>query len=315
MAEEKKGLKIKIPSVNKWMLATLILAILLPISFLLNKPERTGLATLTGDEVSKKVISYINQNLVKGSEAEMVSVEEVSGLYRIITKYRGQEIPVYATMDGKLLILPQGVIDMTKTVERTEQTTEVPKREKADVKLFVMSFCPFGLQAEKALLPVMKLLKDKADISIHFVYYAMHGEKEVYENLRQFCIQKEQKEKFYDYLLCFVQSGDAEKCIGEAGIDASKLRACMDDTDKRYGITENLNNRSTWYNGRFPRFDIDLDLNKKYNVQGSPTLVINDKVVRVTRSPEAFKEAICSGFNTPPEECNEKLSTKQASPG
>ncbi|MEO0169501.1 MAG: hypothetical protein ABIL42_04710, partial [candidate division WOR-3 bacterium] len=62
----------------------------------------------------------------------------------------------------------------------------------------------------------MKLLGDKADISVHFVNYIMHGEKEVWENLRQYCIQKEQKDKFYDYMLCFVQSGDYEKCIKEA---------------------------------------------------------------------------------------------------
>lgn len=43
--------------------------------------------------------------------------------------------------------------------------------------------------------------------------------------------------------------------------------------------------------------------------------MINDKEVRLTRSPEAFKQAICQAFITPPEECNQTLSTEIASPG
>ncbi len=75
------------------------------------------------------------------------------------------------------------------------------------------------------------------------------------------------------------------------------------------------NNRSTWVSGMFPRFNVEADLNTKYGVRGSPTLVINDKVVSINRSPEAYKEAICSAFTNPPEECNQKLSESPTSPG
>ena len=89
----------------------------------------------------------------------------------------------------------------------------------------------------------------------------------------------------------------------------------MDSVDKEFKITENLKDQSTWYNGRFPKFDVELELNQKYGVRGSPTIVINDKVVSLARSPEAFKEAVCKAFETPPEECNQKLSEEIASPG
>jgi hypothetical protein len=165
------------------------------------------------------------------------------------------------------------------------------------------------------MIPVMKLLGDKADITINFVDYAMHGEKEVYENLRQYCIQKEQKSKYYSYLLCFVQSDNYSKCIKEAGVDESRLNACMNATDEAYNITKSLNDKSTWISGSFPPFPIEKDLNQLYGVQGSPTIVMNDVVVELSRSPEAFKQAVCNAFNNPPAECSTTLSTQQASTG
>jgi hypothetical protein len=51
------------------------------------------------------------------------------------------------------------------------------KREKPDVDVFVMSYCPFGTQIEKGLLPVWDLLGDKINLNIRFVDYAMHGKR------------------------------------------------------------------------------------------------------------------------------------------
>jgi len=50
-------------------------------------------------------------------------------------------------------------------------------------------------------------------------------------------------------------------------------------------------------------------------VRGSPTLVINDVVLEVDRSPEKVKEAICNAFLNPPSECQQNLSSTSTSPG
>jgi hypothetical protein len=168
---------------------------------------------------------------------------------------------------------------------------------------------------EKAYLPVYNLLKDKADMGVYFVDYIMHEKKEIDENLRQYCIQKEQREKYYAYLSCFVKDGNFEKCLSEAGIDKDKMNSCISQTDQTYKITQSYNDKSTWLNGNFPKFDIYTDLNEKYGVQGSPTVVINDAVANVERSPEKFKEVVCQAFNTPPVECSQKLPEEATSPG
>jgi protein-disulfide isomerase len=199
-------------------------------------------------------------------------------------------------------------VDTTETVTTTTQPQEIPKSDKPEVHAFVMSYCPYGLQFLKAYIPVMELFGEKADMEVNFVSYAMHGEKEVYENLRMYCIQKEQKDKFTDYLRCFVKAGDYESCINEVGIDETGLDTCMNETDEEFEITKKLNDQSTW-SGSYPPFDADKELCEQYGVGGSPTFVINGQEVSVNRSPEAIKEVICQAFNTPPEECNQQLST------
>jgi hypothetical protein len=76
-----------------------------------------------------------------------------------------------------------------------------------------MSHCPYGLQAEKAFLEVMKKFKPYADINIKFVPYTMHGKQEVIDNINQYCVDKTYPDKFYDYMKCFLQEGSSNKCL------------------------------------------------------------------------------------------------------
>ena len=274
---------------------------------------------LSPQEAAQNAINYINENLLqKGVTASLADVVEENGLYKIRLKVGEKEFISYVTKDGKILFPEEG-IDLEKKIAKEEtptSTQEIQKTDKPDVKLFVMAYCPYGLQMEKAYLPVYNLLKEKADMGIYFVNYIMHEKKEIDENLRQYCIQKEEKEKYYDYLSCFVKAGEFEKCLNEAKIDKEKMNSCISETDKEYKITQLYNDKSTWLSGRYPRFDVHTDLNEKYGVQGSPTVVINDKVVEVSsRSPEKFKEVICQAFNSPPEECSQTLSNTTFSPG
>jgi hypothetical protein len=204
-------------------------------------------------------------------------------------------------------------IDTTIPIEQPEETTqeqptEVPKTDKPIANAFIMSYCPYGIQFLKAYVPVMEFFGNKADLQINFVSYAMHGEKEVTENTRMYCIQKEQHDKLIKYLGCFANSTDANKCIEEAKIDQTKLNACMNATDKQFNITGILNDKSKW-TGNYPTYPIDAALASEYGVQGSPTFVLNGVQANVARTPDAIKEAICNAFTTAPAECSQSLST------
>lgn len=195
------------------------------------------------------------------------------------------------------------------------QPTAVTKSDRPKVELFVMSYCPFGLQMEKAYLPAWELLKNKADIDVKFVYYSMHGEKEVTENTRQYCIQKDFKDKYIPYLTCFTAKDDFASCLSAVGLTESRLAGCMQTTDKTFKITEKFNDKSSWLSGQFPLYPVYAELNQKYGVQGSPTLIVNGVSVQTARIPDAVKEQICAAFNNPPAECSQKLSTVGVSSG
>jgi len=281
---------------------------------------------LSPQQVAEKAINFINQNMIQeGLTASLISTTEENGVYKIHLKVGGGEYDSYVTKDGKILFI-EG-IDLESSPaptqeEGSEATGEIPKQDTPDVKLFVMSYCPYGLQAQKMFLPVYNLLKEKAEMGVYFVNYIMHEKQEIDENLRQYCIQKEQKEKYGNYLNCFVKEGSYEdleiykKCLSEAKIDRNKMDTCISQTDQNYKITQLYDDKSTWLNGNYPRFDIHTDLNEKYGVGGSPTIVINDQVADINpRSPEKFKEVICQAFNSQPQECSQTLSNDIPSPG
>jgi len=186
-----------------------------------------------------------------------------------------------------------------------------PKVDKPKAELYVMSYCPYWTQAQKWFLQVMDKLWKVADTEIHFVNYIMHGEKEWEQNLREYCIQKEQKDKFNDYLRCFLKAWDYEGCLKEANIDEKKLQACIDKTKKEINYDKNMADKTR----RFPLFDLETNKNEQYQVQGSPTFVLNwVKVENVWRNAKAYADLICNSFKEKPEECNFDFDTTTYDP-
>jgi len=275
---------------------------------------------LTADEATKKAIAYVNANmLAPGVTATYKDVKTQDGLYAFKLTVEGQDYDAYVTKSGKFFF-PQ-VIDISgadAAAETTETPTQVTKTDKPDVKVFIMSYCPYGLQMQKAYLPVYNLLKDKATMGIYFVNYAMHGKKELDENLRQYCIQKEQTDKMAAYLECFTTStpgadgvADYAGCLTKAAVDKTKLSACVVAADTEFKVTANFDNKDSWLSGTYPKFEVNDALNVQYKVAGSPTVVINDvnaSNMMASRSAEGLKQVVCAAFNQQPEECSTVLS-------
>lgn len=336
---------------NTWKIASIasmVLSVIL-IGVIITGSSPSGVTgMITADVAAERAITFIEDNMVApGTEVSVKDIVEENGLYRLVMEVKSgtmtQEVESYITTDGKIFF-PQAINmgEFEKAMEEAEeqqgeeqsepQTQEVQKTDKPEVHAFVMSYCPYGLQFMKAYVPVIELLEEKADLELNFVSYAMHGKKELDENLRMYCIQKEQNEKLTDYLRCFVEKDDYEQCIKNTEIDSEKLESCMQSADEEFNITGLYEDKSTWSNGRFPQFPVEAEMNEEYMVRGSPSFVINDAVIvssqnscpdgdvncvvfPLSRSPEAIKDAICFAFNNPPEECEQELSDKAEQPG
>jgi len=297
---------------NLWMVISAVLVVILIV--VLVWPRGAG-TTIPGNQAGEKVATFINENLVPDGGVAYKSFTDAGNLYLVNVTYQGKEIPVYVTKDGKYFI--QGAVPMefeiapsndTAVDDESTQPIDVPKTDKPKVEAFVFSYCPYGLQFEKALLPAYNLLKNKAEINLVFIG-AMHGEYEEVESLRQLCIQKQySKDMLWVYLNKFMGNttiGDCnadmdcskplvESIMTSMGISVSKINTCM-TTDAPLLYTA------------------DGKRAESLGISGSPTFVINGEQVNVARNPEAIKQAICNAFTTAPAECSQKLSSDAAS--
>lgn len=146
---------------------------------------------------------------------------------------------------------------------------------KPQVELFVMSYCPFGVTAEEELLPFFRKYGDTIDFKLRFIaneaedtdgelaFTSLHGAAEVFEDLRQMVISELYPDKFFDYLLCRAShlQGAWVKCARELGLDVDRITREIE--------TERVRQR----------FLEDVRRTEELNIQGSPTLVIDGRII------------------------------------
>ncbi|KKP31515.1 MAG: hypothetical protein A2312_02020 [Candidatus Staskawiczbacteria bacterium RIFOXYB2_FULL_32_9] len=273
--------------------------------------------TLSKEEIAKKSIEYLNNVVLKGqSTATFSDVSEESGLVKIKLKVGANEFDSYATKDGKLLF-PQAfnLVEAETANQPADNTEATPKKTAADIQkvdkpvldAFVVSKCPFGLQMQRVLADVVKNAPALTpNIVVRYMgsvangkITAMHGDAEAQENLRQICIRDEQNSKYWNYISCHIKKGDVDGCLTSAGVNTSTLNSCMTDASKGLAYAQK-----------------DFDMQNKYNVTGSPTLILQDGQASEFdfggRNSEALKNMICAGFNNQPSICATKLNTASA---
>ena len=282
---------------NPWMLSTIVLGV---VTLLLLISSVSG--KITGAHAGDLVSDFVKAQT--GSEAEIVSVDEFSGLYQVNILFQGKEIPLYLTQDGENLV--QGVTPLSTLLPKKQptDTTEVPKSDKPKVGLYIWSYCPYGTAALGPFAKVAKLLKNVADFRV-YLYYSGHGDHEIQQNKIQACIQNLGYD-YWDYAEAYV-SDIYPKCSRDIDCDLTESTALMDklaiNSAEVLSCVEKDGDKL---------LEDDYNSAKALGVTGSPTFVINDVKVSASRNAEAYKSAICDAFNTSPDTCNTKLDSDEA---
>lgn len=296
---------------NDWKILSGILAVVVIILLVLVFYGKMN-GGLSGDAAGKKIVDFLNEKT--GGGVEYISAVDQGNIYEVTVSYQGKEIPVYVTKDGKYFVQsPIPISDSNATTDGTDGQTasaEVPKTAKPVVEAYIFSYCPYGLQFEKALQPVYDLLKNKADINIVAIG-AMHGEFERVESLRQLCIEKNYgKDKLWNYLKTF----NTDTAIGACNGDAACVNPLIDKIYSTYGF-DKAKIESCMKTDAPALYDAQGKKASSLGIGGSPTFVINGVQVQVDRTPEAIKTAVCSAFTTAPSECSQTLSTSALTAG
>lgn len=138
MTDEKKNNCQKIIknfSKNYWAISTIILAILLLTTLLIDGNS----TTMNAKEVGQKVLAFAND---QGANAGLISINDDGALYQVLLSIDGQEVPVYATKDGKNLI--PSLIPLTARVTQdasSQQATASGYSEEDLLKLKEFNDC------------------------------------------------------------------------------------------------------------------------------------------------------------------------------
>ncbi len=283
----------------------------------------------SSDAIAKKSIDYLNKSVLQqGQTATLVSATTESGVVHLKIKIGTTSYDSYATMDGKLLFPEAFTLSAATTkpaAQNTQNTTtasitpdNVKKVASTMLDAYVVSNCPFGLQVQRALSEAIKTAPALANyVKVRYIgavsgntITSMHGNDEAQENLRQICIRDEQPAKYWNYIACYIKKstgtasngmpfGDSNTCQSQTGVDSAKLNACVADPSR--GVAD---------------AKADFALDTKYNVSGSPTLILNGTTIDETpfggRSADAFRNIICSSSATAPAFCSTKLNTTPA---
>ncbi len=180
------------------------------------------------------------------------------------------------------------------------------------IDFFVMSYCPYGNQAEEAIKPAFDKLKDRADFNPRWVFYSnyggggptycvdqdskycsMHGIQEANQDIREDCVkQTYDTGKFFDFALamnskCSAQNADTcwKGVADSLDIDTTKVQSCFDQNKVLIGKR-------------------DLELGNKLGVQGSPSVFIDGEEYGGPRTAEGYLSALCAAFDEKPAECD-----------
>ena len=169
--------------------------------------------------------------------------------------------------------------------------------EKVTLDLYVMSMCPYGVQAENGLFPAVKSLGRSVELNLHFIagelpavaasaetkpaFSSLHGQPEVDENIRQACMMKHYPQSYMDYILernKAIKNPNWQAAVVAAGGDAVKIEACMSGPEG--AALHSVNIKAA--NGK--------------NIGSSPTIFIEDKPYTGGRSVRAFTLALCDAM-------------------
>ncbi len=158
------------------------------------------------------------------------------------------------------------------------------------VELFVMSQCPYGVQAEEAFKMAVEKLGPDLDLRLEYIgrtsptgeLTSMHGPKEVMGNLLQVCAMKHSS-KWFEFVTC--QNKDWKNidtgwqaCAKEVGAPADKIGACASGQEGKDLLAAS-----------YKRADA-------LGIGGSPTIRIAGKDYQGGRRPTDILRAICGAY-------------------
>ncbi|MFC2136528.1 DsbA family protein, partial [Bacteroidota bacterium] len=215
-------------------------------------------------------------------------------------------------------------IDEQKQIEYFEAMGITKGDNRPQIDFYVMSYCPYGNQAEEAIAPVFEKLKGKADFNPKYVLYSnygggypshcldedavvcsMHGIVELNQDIREACVAKYYgTQEWFDFALAMnkqCNSQNADTCwtgVAESlGLNTETIITC--EANEGYDL-----------------MIADKTTGDALGVSGSPTIFIDGVQYSGSRTANGFLAGLCAAFEDAPAECDDVVAepTQGAAP-
>lgn len=203
-----------------------------------------------------------------------------------------------------LVYNPNSGLDIKKDIQQGKPLIDNADK-KASVDFYVMSYCPFGNQAEEFIYDVYKKMKDEVSFNPKYVIYtnygggsdkycikdpsdgktycSMHGIQELHQDIREMCVAKYfGMDKWFEFAIAMndkCNSANADSCwedvAKDLNLDVDKIKECEEK--------EGLDLVKEQY-----------ALNQKYGVRGSPTIFVDEQPYTGSRTAVSMMRVLCN---------------------
>lgn len=295
---------------KKYLFFAIVLAAVFFGIFLKINNDKNNINNFKNKVIPEAVAKIVNS---PGTKVSIGKISDIDGVYEFELALgngaNNQKYTSYITKDGKILFtsgIKLAVLGTQTQQPTTTKTTskDIKKSDNPNIVAFIVSNCPFGLQMQRVLSKTISELPEILPyLNVKYIgsitdgkISSMHGDNEAQENLKQICIREEQKDKYWNYVSCYIKAGKTNECLASSGIDTNTLNSCVSDPSKGLKYAQ-----------------ADFDIANKYSIGSSPTLLVNGSQTVSEfdfggRIPDAIKQIVCNASNKKPEFCSKTLS-------
>ena len=157
-----------------------------------------------------------------------------------------------------------------------------------NVDLYVMSKCPYGVQAMDFFAPVLSELGSSVNFNLNYIardngngsFDSLHGPTEVRGDTVELCAVKYEPGKYMDLITCMNQDAASipdnwQDCAKKLGLNSNSIKTCYEGAEGKQLLSDSIKKSDA------------------ANAQGSPTIIINGQDYSGQRDTLSLKRAIC----------------------
>ena len=285
-------MKIKKMLKDPWKISSLILGVVIVILLIVAFGGGSVGKIISENEASDTLVEYLNG--LTGGGVEFISSEDLGDLYQVNVRYQGSELPVFITKDGEYFV--QAAIPLDENIQNEPQNepreTNNQRPSEADIsninyddsyskgnddaKVIILEYSSFSCSfCNRVRSTLDRILSEYPnDVKIVYKHFDRGGTDSQTAQASECAGEQEKFWEMHDMIFDKGSNGDLSKYAEEIGINVELFNQCLDS-------------------GKYEsKVALDTEEAKSFGMTGTPSFLINDKILVGAQPFESFKQVI-----------------------